>query len=109
MDRSNPIPITTIDSRRRAPPGAAGKWGTSGVAAMRQSACGSRCECHGRRRRCGERSAPAAPTRVRYTHGAAAEHGPARGHGGAQNADFTTPPSTRSAAPVVADDSGLAT
>lgn len=27
----------------------------------------------------------------------------------AQNADFTTPPSTRNAAPVVADDSGLAT
>ena len=27
----------------------------------------------------------------------------------AQNADFTTPPSTRSAAPVVAADSGLAT
>lgn len=82
---------------------------------MRQSACGTGCrlpaagltlrQAPATRRSIGHGGAERRPMHTRV----AAKHGLARKHGGTQNADFTTPPSTRSAAPVVADDSGLAT
>ncbi len=84
--------------RLRERPGAVGP-ASQGASAMRRSVVGPGSPDAGET--VGDaRADSASPKRT----GAAA-----LSRGGAQNADFTTPPSTRSAAPVVADDRGLAT